>query len=106
MISSRSTVGCPGNCFQLGKGNGSMLTREKRSIKRRRIPLGVIGLALLAGAIAVGFAKTQLSRDRSVGETSPRSVLTEGKPVVTATNSAPQSTAQFDVSRSVVAGGG
>src|SRR5438034_551203 len=90
-----------------------MLTRSKSSSNTKRMLFGVISLALLCAVIAVAFAK-QISqrfagsadgpvRSEREARKAERAEAAGGTPALPA---APQTSAQFDLSRNVIAGGG
>jgi hypothetical protein len=94
-----------------------MLTGSKSSSKSKRMLFGVIALALLCAVIAVGFAN-QISQHiagrsaeiRAPGERRPNGAGASHANGVSALSgmfpAAPQTSAQFDLARNVIAGGG
>src|SRR6266851_1346999 len=81
---------------------------NKLSVNSQRMLLGMISLALLCAAIALGFANKQLAPHKAVAK--PTAVLNapaECKTaILVAPEPLPQSSGQFDLSRNVIAGGG
>src|SRR5437016_11974810 len=94
-----------------------MLTTSKSSGKTKRMLVGVISLALLCAAIALGFVRKALftgSADIRVGnERAARKVeraearsADEMSALPETLREIPQASPQFDLSRHVIAGGG
>src|ERR1700730_3265638 len=84
------------------------MLKNRKSVNSKRMLLGVISLALLCAAIALGFANKRLSPHKPVAE--PTAVLIAPVESTTAvqvsTEPLPQSSVQFDLLRNVIAGGG
>src|ERR1700730_17260235 len=85
-----------------------MLITIRPSIKNKRVLFGVLSLSLLCAAIAVGFVNKKLSQRQPIAK--PTIVLnvppTSNTAVHESMESLPAASPQFDVSRSLIAGGG
>src|ERR1700681_642011 len=81
---------------------------NKLSVNSQRMLLGMISLALLCAAIALGFADKQLSPHKPVAKpTAALDAPAESKKAISVSpDPLPQSSAQFDLLRNVIAGGG
>src|SRR5713101_9015969 len=92
-----------------------MLTGSKSSIKSKRMLLGVISLGLLCAVMAVGFAHQISQHITGSADILVRSEREARKPEradaryadrMSALPAVPQTSAKFDLSRNVIAGGG
>lgn len=96
-------------------GRWSMLTGNKSSTKNKRMLFALVSLALLCAVIAVGFAKEISQRFDGSADIPVRNEGAARNPERTDAHMSdklkfveplPQSGAQFDLSRNVIAGGG